>query len=168
MQFHRSSKRSSEGSSKRGINANGWGRMRIFRDLLEHKGSEARIWVKEETPGLRAQDRIPDSLCLPCRFPAPAARKRKIIQSFFYFIFPKRSRGKESTCLPLERGEKGKKRRKECLKVQGTFFLKLSGNYFLHPKSLPGFSSIFVHISGQDIPQQGKLSHFLPKPGRPF
>lgn len=37
MQFHRSLKRSSEGSSKRGRNANGWGGMRIFRDL--HRGS---------------------------------------------------------------------------------------------------------------------------------
>lgn len=37
MQFHRSLKRKSEGSSKRGRNANGRGGMRIFRDL--HKGS---------------------------------------------------------------------------------------------------------------------------------
>lgn len=72
-------------------------------------------------------------------------------------------------CLPLEGGEKKKKRRKkECLNVQGTFSLKLCGNYILYPKSLLGSSSIFVHISEQNIPQEGKLFNFLPKPGKPF
>lgn len=88
-----------------------------------------------------------------------------------YFIFPKRSRAKGSMCLPLgRRGERTKRRKeqKECLKVQGTFFLKLCRNHILDPKSPLRSSSIFVRISGQDIPQQDKLPHFLSKPGKPF
>lgn len=72
-------------------------------------------------------------------------------------------------CFPGEGGEKGKKRRKkECLKVQSTFFLKLCGNHILNPKSPLRSSSIFVCVSGQDFPLQGKFSHFLSKPEKPF